>query len=73
MLHKKTPVGLIRVSEYEEKEFDLLSDEKLLTKAIKQENHFAIDPDLFAAIEKRNLYSKLQKMVNPNMGSNYRM
>lgn len=67
-LYKETPIGLIRVLEWEEKELIPLADEQLLQKAIEENKNFCISPATFAMIEKRFLTIRLQQMINTSIG-----
>lgn len=68
MLLTQTPIGLIQVSEWEEKELILLSDEELLQRALAENKNFVISPATYAMVEKRQLGRVLQNMINPEVG-----
>ena len=70
MLHAKTPIGRIRIPEWEEKKLVDLTNEELLQKAYDENKNFCISPSTFAMIEKRFLVSTLQRMINSNVGQN---
>jgi hypothetical protein len=68
MLFSKSPIGYIQIPSWEEEKLILLSDEQLLELAISENENFVIRPAVFAMIEKRNLYTTLQRLINPSVG-----
>lgn len=69
MLLTKTPIGVIQIPEWLEKELIPLTDEELLQKAIEENKAFIISPATYAMIDLRQLGFQLQQMINPNLSS----
>ncbi len=68
MLLTNTPIGVIQIPEWLEKELLPLTDEELLQKAVAENKAFVISPATFAMIERRQLAHALQKRINPHIG-----
>ena len=68
MLYTNTPIGKIQIPEWEEAKLSPLSDDEILDRAVKENNHFVISPATFAMVENRNLLFSLQKKINLNVG-----
>jgi hypothetical protein len=68
-MNVKTPIGIVKIPDFQIKPYEGLSDGELLETASKESKEFTISPALFAIIEKKGLYSKLQQMINPNLSS----
>lgn len=67
MLYSKSPIGLVEVPIWLEKELLYLPDTALIERAVLESNQFCISPSVYAMVVKRNLETTLQQALNHNI------